>query len=151
MGRASPGGVLNKLGATTTGSYIGASMMGGRSRRSFLLFHFSLHVWNCLRQRKSFADLHFPHRAVALSNRRRRKVRVYVHVLLPNGHLLAWVDAKTAVGGGSSFGNEAYQLSSDLFREGHLSESPKWGPNLQCDVICEAPKPTLPKKEVDRS
>ena len=30
----------------------------------------------------------------------------------------AWADAKTAVGGGGSFGNEAYQLSSDLLREG---------------------------------
>ena len=34
----------------------------------------------------------------------------------------AWADAKTAVGGGGSFGKDAYQLSIGLFHEGASAE-----------------------------
>ena len=50
----------------------------------------------------------------------------------------AWADAKTAVGGGGSFGNEAYQLSIGLFREGHRPDSPKWTPRTSLEVRCHS-------------
>ena len=40
----------------------------------------------------------------------------------------ARTDAKTAVGGGGSFGNDAYQLSIGLFREGASAAFAKWAP-----------------------
>ena len=58
---------------------------------------------------------------------------------------------KKAVGGGGSFGNDAYQLSIDLLRERASARFAQVGhpDQLQCDVRSETPKPNFRSKKLN--
>ena len=51
---------------------------------------------------------------------------------------MAWADAKTAVGGGGSFGNDAYQLSIGLFRDGPSAGFAQVGTHINSKAMSSA-------------